>query len=202
MPVDPPRRALCATCQRPSSTCICHWIARAPFDAELLILQHPLETGQAKGSARLLHLCVPGSMLVTGETFDSASLAQLLHGGGRTPLLLYPQEGMAPAVATPGPPAGLRLVLLDGTWRKTRKMLHLNPLLAALPRLALRGLAPSRYRIRKAHAPDQLSSLEAAAHALAQLQGESALAPQARLLSAFDGFVGQQASYAAAGAAP
>jgi len=93
----------------------------------------------------------------------------------------------------------MRLVLLDATWRKSRKMLYLNPALQRLPRLGLTDVAPSNYRIRKAHAPHQLSSLEAAAQALGQLDG----APErfGPLLDAFDGFVAQQAAYVRACAA-
>jgi len=83
--------------------------------------------------------------------------------------------------------------VLDATWRKSRKMLYLNPALQALPRLALVDAAPSNYRIRKAHAPHQLSSLEAAARALGQLEGGGER--YQALLDAFDGFVSQQASY-------
>ena len=62
-------------------------------------------------------------------------------------------------------------MVLDATWRKSRKMLYLNPGLQALPRLALQGDLPaSRYgALRKAHAPGQLSTLEAAACALQRL---------------------------------
>ena len=63
-------------------------------------------------------------------------------------------------------PQALRLVVLDGTWRKSRKMLYRNPGLQQLPRLALQDLPPGRYAIRKAQAPDQLSSFEAAARKL------------------------------------
>ena len=71
-------------------------------------------------------------------------------------------------------------------------MLYLNPGLQDLPRLALHDVPASAYRIRKAHAPHQLSTLEAAAVALAQLEGD---AGQYRpLLQAFDGFVQQQAA--------
>lgn len=49
-------------------------------------------------------------------------------------------------------------------------MLHLNPWLAALPRLSLHSLPLSRYTIRKAHQPEQRSSLEAACAALALLE--------------------------------
>jgi DTW domain-containing protein YfiP len=72
-------------------------------------------------------------------------------------------------------------------------MLYLNPALQRLPRLALSDVAPSSYRIRKAHAPHQLSSLEAAAQALGQLEGDGGR--YGALLDAFDGFVSQQASY-------
>ena len=86
-------------------------------------------------------------------------------------------------------PAGaiLRLVVIDGTWRKSRKMLYLNPALQQLPRLSLQAVTPGRYAIRKAQAPGQLSSFEAAALALGQLQGWDAASPSAqRLMQSFD----------------
>jgi DTW domain-containing protein YfiP len=83
--------------------------------------------------------------------------------------------------------------VLDGTWRKSRKMLYLNPALQSLPRLPLRDTAPSHYLIRKAHLPDQLSTLEATAYALAQLENDAH--KYNPLIDAFDGFVAQQASY-------
>lgn len=164
----------------------------------MLVLQHPLEVGNAKNSARLLHLCVGGSALAVGEAFEPDALAALLHADGRTPVLLYPATPGDAALPAPPPftltPAReLRLVVLDATWRKSRKMLYLNPALQRLPRLALLDVAPSGYRIRKAHAPHQLSSLEAAALALAQLEGdEEKFRP---LFDAFEGFVEQQAAF-------
>jgi DTW domain-containing protein YfiP len=194
------RRATCGACLRAQSACICRFVARVDSSVELLVLQHPLEVRNAKNSARLLHLCLPGSRLVVGEAFDPASLEAVLHADGRTPLLLYPETPGEAALGLPVPPAidaallarpgSLRLVLLDATWRKSRKMLYLNSSLQHLPRLALRELPPSAYRIRKAHAPDQLSSLEAAAYALSQL--ESRPGHYAPLFEAFHGFVGQQ----------
>ena len=78
-------------------------------------------------------------------------------------------------------------------------MLYLNPLLQQLPRLALSQTPASRYLIRKAHRPDQLSSLEATCYALEQLE-QSAQGSQDKprylpLLEAFDGFVAQQSAY-------
>ncbi|MBB3224820.1 tRNA-uridine aminocarboxypropyltransferase [Pseudoduganella umbonata] len=193
------KRAECPTCLRAASACICHWIRPVDSRTALLILQHPMETMNAKNSARLLHLCLPGSTLAVGETFDS--LDERLSGP-RRPVLLYPDTPGDRSLGIPAPPPyrpeeaeQVLLVVLDATWRKSRKMLYLNPALQALPRLALHDVPASHYLIRKAHAPGQLSTLEATAYALARLEGDpSRFAP---LIDAFDGFVGQQQMLAA-----
>lgn len=204
------KRRICSTCLRPQQTCICRWITPIACSVEVLILQHPLEVHSAKGSARLLHLSLPRSQLVVGEVFDAEQLHALLHapwqekeGTPRHAVLLYPDTHDGGKDGMPTPPAlamnalpmpsQVRLVILDGTWRKSRKMLYLNPLLQSLPRLSLADAPPSQYRIRKAHRPDQLSTLEASCHALMQLeQDEKKYRP---LLDAFDGFVAQQAAW-------
>ena len=176
----------------------------------MLVLQHPLEVGHAKGSARLLHLSLPHSRMVTGERFDASALQPLLTApfgatdaatAPRHALLLYPEapQDATLGIATPPPlnpawlqsPERLRQVVLDGTWRKSRKMLHQNPLLQQLPRLALKDLPASHYHVRQAHRPHQRSTLEATCAALAQIEGDSPrLMP---LLAAFEGFVAQLA---------
>ena len=201
-------RASCPSCLRPARACICHCVHPCPSDVELLILQHPEEVGHAKNTARLLHLCVPGSRISIGETFDAHALNDLLHGPwqeGAVPkhsVLLYPETAIDPQVTLTAPPAlplrwleqpqRLRLVLLDGTWRKSRKMLYSNPLLQQLPRIGLSAVASRRYAIRKAHAEHQLSSFEAAAYALAQLQGWDSTHPYLiQWLATFDSVIHQ-----------
>ena len=198
------KRAICTRCLRAQSACICQWITPLVARMKLLIVQHPLEVANAKNSARLLHLSVQPSVMVVGETFDPSMLTRLLKEGGRTPVLLYPDTPGDRSLGIASPPAldaallaepgKLLLVIVDATWRKSRKMLYLNPLLQTLPRFTLRAMPPSHYRIRKAHAPDQLSTLEAAAYALMQLDPDPV--PHSNrwqgLLDAFDGFVWQQ----------
>ena len=198
---EPVKRARCPACLRAGSSCICRWIAPVAHAVDVLILQHPLEVHNAKGSARLLHLSLPNSRMLTGEQFAPDILAELLTD--KHTVLLYPDTpgdrslGIAPPPALDPAilldPARLRLVVLDATWRKSRKMLYLNPSLQQLPRLPLRDTPASHYLIRKAHAPDQLSTLEATCYALMQLeQDASRFVP---LITAFDGFVAQQLSY-------
>ena len=192
-------RPTCPQCLRPQATCICHWVTPTPPTCEVLILQHPLEEHHAKNSARLLHLSLPGSRMVVGEMFDDAAL-QALMPQPRYTVLLYPPtayEGHAvPAALDPAQlrdPSQVRLVVLDATWRKSRKMLHQSPALQRLPRLALADVPAPRYAIRKAHQPGQLSTLEAGCAALAQLEGDAVRWQP--LLAAFDGFVAQQQKY-------
>jgi len=198
-------RALCTRCARPQRNCICALVQRVDCAAEVLILQHPLEVHEAKGTARLLHLCLARSRLEIGEQFDAQQLQDWLQqdwqgdAGAPAPrsVLLYPESApdpalpLAPAPALPAEwrqaPARLRLVVIDGTWRKSRKMLFRNPLLQQLPRLALHELPASRYAIRRAHRPGQLSTLEATACALAQLEPHNQ--EPGRLLQAMDALV-------------
>lgn len=203
------KRAICTQCLRPQNTCICRWITPTEHAVEVLFLQHPLEIANPKGSARLLHLSLPRSRIVTGEAFSEEALQALLYapfdnsirGENIQPLLLYPdtsEDGRIEKSQTFIQPASsaatqYRLIVLDGTWRKSRKMLYSNPLLQQLPRLPLSDPPASHYRIRKARKPDQLSSYEATCYALMRLENETG--KYLPLLTAFDGFVEQIGAY-------
>ena len=139
---------------------------------------HPDEVGHAKNTGQLLHLCLPNSRVLIGTLFDDDTLQEALFGAwenqpkpSRT-LLLYP--GNDSLQAAPGPsPSPIRLVLIDSTWRKSRQMVAAHLLLQKLPRLSLQDPPASRYAIRKAHEPHQLSTLEAAQLALQTLEPDN-----------------------------
>lgn len=195
---NPPltRRPHCPRCLRPARTCICHLVEPVDNAVEVVILQHPLEVKNAKSTGRLLHLCLKNSQLVVGEQLFADNkdndLSALLADQKTTLLLYPPADNPNPEAprSTP-PPDQLRLIILDGTWRKTRKLLHLNPSLAALPRLTLPQGLQSRYRIRKAQRPHQLSTIEAAAAALSQCERNDTHKYQP-LLRSFEQFIDQQ----------
>ncbi len=187
------KRPVCPACLRPQRACICQWVTPVVHTTEVLILQHPLEVDHAKNSARLLRLSLTHSRVVIGETFDAAALQAAMREPKYT-VLLYPRTALSPSPVPDATqlqdPSNLRLVVLDGTWRKSRKMLHRSPLLQSLPRLSLDAVAASSYRIRKAHQTGQLSTLEATCAALVRLEGRPERFQP--LLDAFDGFVAQQ----------
>jgi DTW domain-containing protein YfiP len=84
----------------------------------------------------------------------------------------------------------IRLWVIDATWRKSRKMLYLNPELQTMPRLSLQDCPPSIYKIRKAHSENQLSTLEASCYALQQLEHNAV--DYTPVLDAFAAFVAEQ----------
>lgn len=207
-PIALVKRLTCARCERAQSGCICKWITPTASATEVLILQHPMEVRHAKGSARLLSFSLINCRIEVAETFEPAKLLQLLTApwlaaasARRQPILLYPPPpknaaGFHPIQTTLRPeqyayPAQLRLVVIDASWRKSRKMLYANPLLQNLKRLQLDQIPESKYRIRKAQHADQLSTFEATCAALMQLEG---LNPAFEvLLAGFEGFVQQLA---------
>lgn len=180
-------RARCERCLRPELHCLCALIPMLDSRTRVLILQHPSEVSHALNTARLAALGLRNALLVVGEVFEG--LEQLIHVPGYQPCLLFPGEGATPLSAPTAESLPVLLVVPDGTWRKARKLLHLNPLLAALPRVTLEDAPVSRYRLRKAPGPDALSTLEAIAHALHTLEPDVSFQP---LLTPFDALIDGQ----------
>ena len=105
--------------------------------------------------------------------------------------MLFPGDDAQPlaTVAASASARPLLLVVPDGTWRKARKLLYLNPLLAALPRVCLPTGLESRYRLRKAPMAGALSTLEAIVVALEALETPQSFAA---LLQPFEALIDGQ----------
>ena len=157
-------RPQCPRCLRPTTHCLCALIPSLDSRTRVLLLQHPSEVSHALNTARLATAGLNNAQLVVGEVFDD--LTTLLNPPGYQARLLFPADDAQPLQAYAPGDLPLLLVVPDGTWRKARKLLHLNPLLAALPRVALADCGISRYRLRKAPGPGALSTVEAIVQAL------------------------------------
>ncbi|MFG0379837.1 tRNA-uridine aminocarboxypropyltransferase [Pseudomonas sp. zbq_18] len=158
-------RIRCERCLRPQSHCLCHLIPCLPSRSRVLILQHPDEVGHALNTARFAALGLANAQLEVGETFPE--LERWLDPAYRA-CLLFPGETAQtlPLRATADDDRPLLLVVPDGTWRKARKLLYLNPLLSTLPCVSLPAGLNSRYRLRKAPGEGALATLEAIVAAL------------------------------------
>jgi DTW domain-containing protein YfiP len=158
----------------------------------LVIWQHPSEENHPKGTASLLHACLPNSQLVVSEQLNrEVLLKQVGLSREVQPVLLFPSDNHQPKpVSNQESPAAL--LALDGTWRKARKLLYLNPWLLELPRLSLDDLdtqVTGNYRVRKAEKPGQLSTLESCCMALAQMEQNTGKFDP--ILTAFEAYMQQ-----------
>ena len=122
-------------------------------------------------TARIASLCLPDAEIHVGLRLpDSLVLAD----PRRPAALLYPGPGAVDVERSP-PPTNITLVVVDGTWSQAKKLVRLNPTLAALPRYAFRPPSRSEYhRIRKEPHEDYVSTLEALIHVLGVLEGDRA----------------------------
>lgn len=163
-------RIHCERCLRPQSHCLCALIPNLASRTRVVLLQHPSEVKHALNTARLAALGLRNAELRVGEVFED--LPALLATPGYRVGLLFPGDGAQVLEGYAQVPEALPwlLVVPDGTWRKARKLLHLNPLLAALPRVTLGAVQPSRYRVRKAPEEGALSTVEAVVQALNVLE--------------------------------
>src|SRR3990167_7471339 len=155
----PMPRPQCLRCARPIERCLCALIPC--LNSRTRMLQDQREVKHALNTARLAALGLSNAELLVGEVFES--LAALLQPPGYRACLLFPGEHAQTLrmFAQQNREQPLLLVVPDGTWRKARKLLHLNPLLATLPRVVLPEGLQSRYRLRKAPTPGALSTIEA-----------------------------------------
>lgn len=161
-------RIRCAKCGRPEGHCLCEFIVGLDSRTRVLILQDPTEAKHALNTGRLAALGLHNAELWVGEVFEA--LPALLADPGHRPCLLYPGEQAQPLRRMGEDEPAMLLVVPDGTWRKASRLLHLNPVLASLPRVTLEQPPLSRYRVRKAPAAYALSTVEAITLALNALE--------------------------------
>ena len=175
-------RKYCSVCARAESTCVCQWVQPQSNQTPVLILQHTDETKKALGTARLVEQGLYNAKVLSHTTFlKHECLAALNQFEATNPCLLYARktDERIPHIdldLNHKKPLSKRqaasfdsIILLDGTWRNTREILHKNEWLSFLPTIALKNVGESRYRIRKAAQKDALATIEAVSTLLSVL---------------------------------
>ncbi len=166
---------MCDRCRRPRSVCYCAHIVPVQTKTRVVLLQHPRERDVPIGTAHMASLCLPNAELHVGLDWrGSEALARAVSDSTRPPMLLYPGDdavGALDVLAQP-PTHPITLIVVDGTWIQTRKMVHRNPDLARLPRLSFAPPRPSQYQIRKEPHAICVSTIEALSYVLGALEGD------------------------------
>ncbi|HXP89995.1 MAG TPA: tRNA-uridine aminocarboxypropyltransferase [Fibrobacteria bacterium] len=184
-------RPFCYRCWRARILCLCSRVRVVDNPVEILYLQHPNERTAPFNTARLAHLSLSRSRLEHGLRFDGTRTVQDLLLRKDRVGILFPS---AAAVELAQAPSGLEtLVIIDGTWREARKILHLSPALLELPHYSFVPEKPSNYRIRKEPKAEFVSTIEATVAALRILDRDTA--KYGELLELFDRMVDRQIDF-------
>ncbi|PMH41873.1 DTW domain-containing protein [Vibrio sp. 10N.286.49.B3] len=190
----------CQQCHKSLKACICQWIKPINTQVELIILQHSTEVRRPMGTARILALSLANSTTIIGEDFSQDSkLNALLSEPDVDHYILYPGEHSVSVdsiackksdssqavnnVTSEAMQRKVRVILLDGTWKKAFKMWQISTNLQTLPTLHLNKELVGNYRIRKAPNANSLSTVEAGYHVLTGLEPNTDFSS---LITAFD----------------
>lgn len=181
-------RIFCPCCKRPESACICQFTTPISNDIHVVVLQHPSEVKQVKGTISLLSQSLNSCQVVVGEDFsDDKTLVKVFED--YQPLLLYPSEKSKvldkalmddikqkyAITIDEGYKQNIKplcLIILDGTWKKAYRIYMLFTKLHDIPQVHLPDYLANagQYHIRKVARQNALSSLEATCFALALLE--------------------------------
>lgn len=179
-------RKACCKCRRPEKTCLCSFITSIDNHIELGILQHPNELGHSKGTAIIAQLSLNKVRHWVAEDVAHLDDLHLWMASGKV-YLLYPQteedagtyqtytikELRGLSVEYPAEQSSsIKVLMLDATWRKSYKMMQVNPVLQQLDRVVLSPSNHSGYLIRKQKNEMSLSSIEAIYELLSQFESD------------------------------
>lgn len=188
-PEEPPARATCYRCFRPTASCLCGVIPLVDNQTPIVILQHPRERTHPFNTARLaalglrrVEVCVDH----VGRLRRDPRPLGLREGDA----LLYPGAAARDINSLAPAEHPRRLLVIDGTWHHARTLYRDIPVVAALPHLTLPGHLRSAFAIRKQPDVHCLSTIEAIVFALRALEPDTAGLDQ--LLDAFGSMQGRQ----------
>ncbi|MCU4677459.1 DTW domain-containing protein [Catenovulum sp. 2E275] len=170
----------CSQCLLADFACICEWKKTVNTKLDVILLMHTDEILKPTNTGRLISDILPDNCFAFewARTEPDPKLLALLNDPKRFVIIVYPAQQTRASYSTPPNELvngkKLTLVVIDGTWRQSKKIFNLSQWLQSFPTLDLNIAAQANYGLRKAPHPDQLSTAEAGAIALAQCNEQTA----------------------------
>lgn len=168
-------RAFCYQCRRAKVACLCGRIEKQPNDIKIIVLQHPDEVNNPKGTGIIAELGLLQYQRWVAEDFaDHKALMRFIAENAEQTAVLYPLEGASELSEESGHSKTLDLkylIIVDATWRKAKKIWALQSQLHKLKCVRLTNEQISNYRIRKVPKDGYLSTVESVVVALRVLEG-------------------------------
>jgi len=167
----------CNKCGLPIINCLCDKAPKVKTDAKIWILSTEKEFYRASNTARLLELVNPNSteIFLWERTRIPEKLVANLNNEMYEAFLLFPIENSETELRkveyknTGKIPA---FIIIDGTWKETRKIFRRSAYLETLPIITLEPAFKSNYDLRRGVVDGNLCTIEVAMEVL-KLNGET-----------------------------
>jgi len=164
----------CEQCLLAEQHCICADKPGQASHIDFVLIYHRDEVFKPTNTGRLIADCFPQNTyaFVWDRIDPDPQLIDLLNDKSRQCVMIFPSdEQRHPQFdhAQRDDQKRLTLILLDATWRQARRMRNLSRWLDGIPCIDINPSNASTYATRKASAENYLSTAEATAMALAQL---------------------------------
>jgi DTW domain-containing protein YfiP len=167
-----PKRSVCPQCEYILARCLCHTLRSINNLTQIIVLQHPSETDHALSTVRLMKKSFHNMKVFIGENFsEHLELNSILKDHQETTALIFPTDKSL-ILKSESNKLITHLLLLDGTWKKARKIYLLSTNLQKLNSYSLLPTNPSQYKIRASNFEDSVSTLEASVAALASIEAD------------------------------
>lgn len=188
------RAPRCEGCGLLPEGCICAELPRTPSSVTTTFVVHYREWQKPTNTAKVAKLLLgeSGQVLLRGAPtveLSRAAEARIDALDGAAGLVLYPSEdaiSLRELVERDGPEKwrSANLIVPDGTWSQSRRVVRRQVSLQKLPHVKLEP-RQSSYQLRRGAEPGLLCTLEAVGYALHELDANFALDTY---LAAFDGW--------------
>lgn len=166
------KRKICSRCNYPEVRCLCRYLKAMEHNTTITIIQCDKEGANAKNTAKLLPLVSNKIKIITEQDVVNGSLYNDLLKTHQRTAVLFPSDRAKPIYEHVKQNQTIdHLIVIDGTWRKAKKLFFSLPWLNELKHVTLSEGYTSQYAIRKTSIDNGLSTLEAIAYALEENEG-------------------------------
>jgi len=153
----------CERCHLPPRWCVCEGVRAVDCAVKVDVLMHHMEVWRPSSTGHLIHRAVANASRHVYRRECPPEPAAIMQPG-RTLWILHPLGEPLPAAK---PPAGLQVLLLDGTWRQSGDMMRSVESWGRKVSLPMTG--ESRYWLRSQAGEGKFSTAEALLFLLAAL---------------------------------
>lgn len=182
----------CPTCQLKQSHCICQLVVESDCGVEFVLIFHRDEIFKPTNTGKLIAQQFPQNThaFLWNRVNPPQALLDILQSPQRDCYIVFPgDESDARTITSTVPqPSDKRitLILLDATWRQSRRMFNASAWLKNIPCLTLNPESKALYSTRNAAFDHYLSTAESAALALAACQAHEAAQTLFNTFALFD----------------